>query len=93
MNKIFNKKYIKSSTFFYVTSIFIVKKSNKEFRICIDYRVLNFLIIKNRNAFLLIKEILIKLCAAKIFNKFNIIIIFNEIRIKKKDKEKITFFI
>ena len=92
MNEIFNKEYIKSSTFFYITLIFIVKKSNKELRICIDYRILNFLIIKNRNAFLLIREILIKLCAIKIFNKFNIIAIFNEIRIKKEDKKKIVFF-
>ena len=87
----FDKKYIKLSIFSYITSIFIVKKSNKKLRIYIDYYILNFLIIKNRNAFLLIKEILMKLCAAKIFNKFNIIAIFNEIRIKKKDKKKIIF--
>ena len=93
VNEIFNKEYIKSSTSFYITSIFIVKKFNKRFYIYIDYRVLNFLIIKNRNAFLLIREILIKLCAIKIFNKFNIIIVFNEIYIKKENEEKIAFFI
>ena len=55
VNEIFNKGYIKSNIFFYITSIFIVKKSNEEFRICIDYRIFNSLIIKNRNAFSLIK--------------------------------------
>ena len=89
----FNKKYIKSSTFFYIASIFIIKIINKKIRICIDYRILNSLIIKNRNALSLIKEILIKLCVIKIFNKFDIIIIFNEIRIKKRNKKKIVFFI
>ena len=89
----FDKEYIKSSTSSYIASIFIIKKSNEEFYIYIDYQTLNSLIVKNYNAFSLIKEILIKLCAAKIFNKFDIIIIFNEIRIKKRNKEKIIFLI
>ena len=73
--------------------MFIVKKLNEIFYICIDYRILNFLIIKNRNTFLLIQEILIKLCAIKNFNKFNIIATFNKIRIKEKNKIKNFFFI
>ena len=93
MNKIFNKEYIKLSTFFYIISIFIIKKFNEKLYIYIDYRILNFLIIKNRNAFSLIKETLIKLCAIKNFNTFNIIIIFNEIYIKKENKNKKIFFI
>ena len=52
----FNKGYIKSSIFFYITSIFIVKKPDKKLRIYINYRILNSLIIKNRNAFSLIKK-------------------------------------
>ena len=91
MNEMFNKKYIKSNIFSYAASIFIIKKLNEEFRICIDYRTLNFLIIKNRNTFSLIKEILIKLYVVKIFNKFDIITIFNEIRIKKEMKKKLSF--
>ena len=87
----FNKRYIKSNIFFYVTSIFIVKKLNEEFRIYIDYRAFNVLTIKNRNASLLIKKTLIKLYIIKIFNKFDIIAIFNEIRIKKENVKKIVF--
>lgn len=86
-----NKKYIKSNIFFYIASILIVKKLNEELRICVDYQILNFLIIKNRNAPFLIRETLIKLCIIKIFNKFDIITTFNEIRMKKKNEEKITF--
>ena len=91
VNEIFNKGYIKSSTFPYIILILIVKKSNEGLRICIDYQILNFLTIKNRNAFSLIKKTLIKLCAIKIFNKFDIIAIFNEIRMKKKNEKKIVF--
>ena len=87
-----NKKYIKSSTFSYVAFIFIVKKLNKDFWIYIDYCVFNLLIIKNYNALFLIKKTLIKLYIIKIFNKFDIIITFNEIRIKEKDVKKNRLF-
>ena len=56
-----------------------------------NYRALNALIIFNKNAFLLIKKTLAKLYVAKIYNKFNIIITFNKVRIRKEYKRKITF--
>ena len=59
----------------------IIKKSNKDLRVYINYRALNALIIFNKNVFLLIKEILVKLYAARIYSKFDIIAIFNKIRI------------
>ena len=71
----------------------IIKKSNNKLRICVNYKVLNKLIIKNRNAFFLIRNILIKLCFVKYFNKFDIIAIFNEIQMRYNDKKKTTFFI
>ena len=88
-----NKEYIKSNTFLYAISIFIIKKLNKGFRIYINYRAFNSLTIKNYNALFLIRKTLIKLYIAKIFNKFDIIITFNEIYIKKKNVKKIVFFI
>ena len=91
MNEMFNKDYIKSSIFFYITSIFIIKKLNKKFQIYIDYRTFNALTIKNRNVSLFIRETLIKLYIVKIFNKFDIITTFNEIRIKEKNVKKIAF--
>ena len=50
------KNILNRAHFFYIISILIVKKLNEKLRICIDYRNFNFLIIKNRNAFLLIKK-------------------------------------
>ena len=88
-----NKKYIKLSTSLYAVSILIIKKLNNELRIYIDYRVFNTLIIKNRNALSLIYKTLIKLYIIKIYNKFDIIVIFNKIKIKEGDKEKTAFFI
>ena len=59
----------------------------------IDYKTLNALIVLNKNIFSLIKKTLIKFYVIKVYNKFNIIIIFNKIRIKKEDEYKIVFFI
>ena len=55
-----------------------------------NYTILNAFTIENRNAFSLIKEILTRLCVVKIYNKFDIIVVFNEIRLKRKTR-KITF--
>ena len=93
IKEILDKNYIRLSISFYATSILIIKKSNKRLKIYIDYRILNALIILNKNVLLLIKEILIKLYAIKIYSKFDIIIAFNEIRIKKDDEYKIAFLI
>ena len=86
------KGYIQSSTSFYIVFVFIIKKPDEEFRFYINYRIFNALIVFNRNASLLIKKILIKLYIIRIYNKFDIIIIFNEIRIKENYKKKIVFF-
>ena len=70
-----------------------MKKLDEEFRVYVNYRIFNALIILNRNISSLIKETLSKFYIIKIYNKFDIIIIFNEIRIKKNYKEKIIFLI
>ena len=93
LNKILNKNYIKFNIFSYVISILIVKKLNKKLKIYINYKIFNALIIFNRNISSLIKETLFKLYTIKIYNKFNIIATFNEIRIKKSYKKKIVFLI
>ena len=88
-----NKNFIRFSYFDYFFSVLIVKKSENEFKVCVDYKVLNVLTIKNRNTSSFIREILIKLCAVKIYIKFDIIATFNEIRIKKENEHKIVFLI
>ena len=79
IDEMLEKEYIKFNTLFYIIFILIMKKSNKGLRFYVNYRILNALIILNKNALSLIKEILTNLYAARIYNKFNIIIIFNEI--------------
>ena len=88
-----SKNFIRRSHARYVASILIVKKSNERFRVCVDYRALNALIVKNRNASSLIRDTLTRLCSVKIYIKFDIIATFNEIRVRESDQRKTIFII
>ena len=91
IEKILDKKYIRLSISLYAIFILIVKKPNENLRVYVNYRAFNALIILNRNVLLFIKEILAKLYAARIYSKFNIIAIFNKIRIRRDYEYKTTF--
>ena len=91
VDEMLDKDYIKSNIFLYIASILIIKKFDNEFRICIDYRVFNILTIKNRNILSFIRKTFFKLYIIKIYNKFDIIVVFNEIKMKKDDKKKLRF--
>ena len=86
-----SKNFIKFSFFEYATSILMMKKLENDLKMCVDYRIFNVLTIKNKNAFSLIRKTLTKLCSTKIYNKFDIIVAFNEMRIKEKNEKKTTF--
>jgi len=62
-------------------------------RVCVNYKDFNTLTIKNCNILSLIKEILQQLYKIKYYNKFNIIVVFNEIQIRFNNKYKIVFII
>jgi len=62
-------------------------------RICVNYKDFNAFTIKNCNILLLIQKTLQQLCKIKYYNKFNIIAIFNEIRMRLNNKHKTIFII
>ena len=85
------KSFIRLNVSNYAFFVLIVKKFEKDLRVCMNYKIFNAFTIKNRNALSLIKKILTRLCVVKIYNKFDIIVVFNEIRVKKRDEKKTTF--
>ena len=85
------KKFIRYSKSDYVLFVLIVKQSEKNLYIYINYRALNTFTIKNCNASPLIKDTLARLYIAKIYIKFDIIAIFNKVCIRKNNKHKIVF--
>ncbi len=61
LQKHLNKNFIKSSIASYASFILFAKKSDEEFRFCVNYRKLNAIIKKNRYFILLIAEIIARL--------------------------------
>ena len=91
IDKMLKKMFIRFNKIDYTIFVLIIKKFEKNLRMCVNYKNFNALIIKYRNAFLLIKKFLTKLYAFNIYSKFDIIIVFNKIKMKKKMKKKIVF--
>jgi hypothetical protein len=75
------KGFICLSTSPYAALVPIVKKLGGGLRVCVDYRALNDLTIKNRYPIPLIREALKKICNAKYFNKLDVIAAFNCLRV------------
>jgi len=76
-------KYLVSST---SVSILFVLKLNSELRLCVNYRNLNAIIIKNRYLLLLIIKTLNRLCETKRFIVLNLKNVYYRIRIKPNNK-------
>ncbi|KAH0609353.1 uncharacterized protein H6S33_012839 [Morchella sextelata] len=68
-----------------------VKKSDGTLRLCVDYRGLNAITIKNQYPLPLLKETLAKLSRAKYYTKLDLCWGYNQIRIAEGDEWKTAF--
>ena len=73
------------------SSVLFVPKKNGKLRMCVDYRSLNNVTVKNRYPLPLISEIIDKLQGTKWFTKFDVRDGFNRIRIAEGDEYKTAF--
>ena len=71
--------------------ILFVSKKNESLRLCVDYRKLNDITIKNRYPLPNISELENRLQGAKYFTKFDLRGAYNLIRMKEGEKWKTTF--
>ncbi len=71
--------------------ILFVKKTNDKLRLCVNYKKLNEIIIKNRYSLFFINENLNKLFETKIFIKLNVKDVFHRIKVRKENEWKTTF--
>jgi hypothetical protein len=71
--------------------ILFVKKTNDKLRLCVNYKELNEIIIKNSHSLFFINENLNRLFKARIFIKLNVKDVFHRIRIQKEDEWKTIF--
>ena len=72
-------------------SILFASKKDDKLRLCVDYRKLNKITIKDRTSLLNIKKLQNKLKKVKWFTKLNLRGAYNLIRMKKEKKWKTTF--
>lgn len=82
------KGFVRASSSPAGAPILFVKKKDASLRLCVDYRALNTLIIKNRYPLPLIHESLDRLRSACIFTKLDLRGAYNLIRVKKGDEWK-----
>jgi hypothetical protein len=80
------KEFIVSSFSSTKVSILFVKKSKNDLRLCVNYKKLNAITIKNRYSIFLMNQLLNRFSDVKKFIKLNIQTTYNFIRIKKKDE-------
>jgi hypothetical protein len=85
-DKHLKKKFITFSHSSTKVSILFVKKSSENLRLCVDYRSLNAITIKNRYLIFLIMQILICLMSVVIFTKLDIRAIYYAIRIREENE-------
>ena len=85
------KDWIKHSMSFANVLILFVLKKNENLRLCVNYKRLNAMTIKNRHSLFLIIETLDRLNDVKCFIKLNLKNVYHRIRIKQDDEWKTTF--
>ena len=86
LNKYLKNDFIKLLIFSIEIFILFVKKKNEIFRLCVNYRNLNFLIIKNKYFLSFIDENLNRLIKIRIYINFDMIVTYNRFRIRKNDE-------
>ncbi len=87
LEKIYIQHFINSAE---ISILFILKK-DRSFRLYVDYRGFNKIIIKNRYSFFLIEEILNRFSGVAVYTKLDFKKIYYRIRIKKGDEWKTIF--
>ena len=91
IDDVLTKKWIKHFISSTKISILFIFKKDERLHLCVDYKSLNVVIIKNRHSLSLITKTLNRFNDFKWFIKFDFKNVYHRIHIKRDDKWKITF--
>jgi hypothetical protein len=86
-----DKGYIHPSTSPWGCWALFVEKKDKELRLCVDYRLLNVLTIKNKYPLPCIDILFDQLARAQVFSKIDLRSGYHQIKIRAKDRTKTAF--
>ena len=83
--------FIRPSTSPWGTSILFSKKKDKTLWLCIDYRQLNRVTIKNRYPFPRSDDLFDQLRGAQVYSKIDLCTSYHQLRVREVDIPKTTF--
>eukprot|EP00253_Pinus_taeda_P003695 PITA_03695 len=91
LQELLDKDYIRPSVSPWGAPVLFVKKKDGTLRMCIDYRQLNKLTIKNKYPLPRVDELFDQVKGATVFSKIDLRSGYHQIRIKEEDIAKTTF--
>ena len=89
--ELLSKGFIRPSTSPWGTQVLLVKKKDGTLRLCIDYRKLNKVTMKNKYHFPRIDDLFDQLKSAKYFNKIDLRTRYNQLRVREEDVPNTAF--
>lgn len=72
IEELLQQGFIQKSNTPYAAPVLFVRKKDKELRLCVDFRLLNIITIKNAFPIPLIEDLFMKIGTAKVFSKLNL---------------------
>jgi hypothetical protein len=91
LNELLNKGYICPSSSPWGCLALFVKKKDQSLRLCVDYRLLNAVTIKNKYPLPCIDILFDQLAGAKVFSKVDLRSGYHQIKIRPEDVSKTAF--
>ena len=91
LQELLDKGFIRPSTSPWSTPVLFAKKKDKTLRLCIDYRKLNRVTIKNRYPLPRIDDLFDQLREARVYSKIDLHTGYHQLRVREIDIPKIAF--
>jgi len=91
IEELFEKQFIRPSVSPWGAPVLLVKKKDGSSRLCVDYRQLNKLTIKNKYSLPRIDDLMDQLHGAAVFSKIDLRSGYHQIRVKSDDVQKTAF--
>ncbi|GJV59051.1 putative reverse transcriptase domain-containing protein, partial [Tanacetum coccineum] len=85
LKDLFDKGFIRPSSLRWGAPVFFVKKKDGSFRMCIDYRELNNLTVKNRYPLLRIDDLFDQLQRSSVYSKIDLRSGYHQLRVREED--------